>query len=218
MIDENGVTFHPSGDIGAHAVGIGIHAAHFLLDRFGIIGEHDGIAQGFAHLCLPIGADKGGNFADHNLRNREDFGIIEPVEAPGDFARDFDVRLVILPNWHQVRARQQDISRLQHGIADKTEGHSLIIHVRGASHILDAGQAAEAGQGDQIAEKLRQLEGFTDGGLQEDGAALWVNAYGKVVKHNIVDVLRQLGHVYLLRTRGERVQVSDDKIAFVLIL
>jgi hypothetical protein len=58
------------------------------------------------------------------------------VESAGDFARDFDMRLVVLADGHQVRAGHQNIRRLQHGVANQPKGNRFLVDVGGARHVF----------------------------------------------------------------------------------
>src|SRR5690606_24929748 len=63
-----------------------------------------------------------------------------------------------------------------------------------------------------------QLRGLRYRGLHEDARALRIDADRQVVEHHLAHVTGDLRDRFLLRLRRERVQVSDDEEALVLVL
>ena len=78
-----------------------------------------------AHLRLPVDADEPRHAADQAFGLREDVRELT-VEAPRQLARHLDVRQLVLADRHEVRARQQDVRRLHHGVGEEGDGHALV--------------------------------------------------------------------------------------------
>ncbi|OPZ72802.1 MAG: hypothetical protein BWY82_01299 [Verrucomicrobia bacterium ADurb.Bin474] len=136
MVDKDRVALHPARDVGADAVGVGVHAGHLLLHGAGVVGEKDGIAAALAHLGLAVGADEGRHLAQEDVGNGKDLAV-EPVKAPRNLPGDLHVGLVVLAHGHQVGPGQEDVGRLEHGVAQQAKGHDLQAGVAG--HVLQAG-------------------------------------------------------------------------------
>ena len=215
-VGEDRVAFHRAGDVGADAVRIGVHAVHPLAHRGRVVAEEDRVAQRLAHFGLAIGARQRVPF--HEVVGHGKQLAVLVIEATRDLARDLDVRLVVLAHRHQMRLRQEDVGGLEHRIAQQPERDRLLVHQRGARHLLDARQPRQPRHGHEIAQEQRQLIRLMDRRLEEDRGDRRVDAGAQVVQHHAARVIGHLRDVLFAVLGGQHVQVGDDEIALVLML
>ncbi len=215
MVDEHGVALDLARNVRAHPVRVRVHAHHLLGHRLFVIREQDGVAQRLGHLLLAVDARQDLRFAEQRLRLGENIAV-EVVEAPGDLPGHLHVGQVVASHGHEVRARQQDVGRLQHRVAHEPERH----HVQpgGLRHVLDGGEPFQARQRHEHLEIQVELGGLGYGRLDEHHAALRVDPEGQIVQDHLPDVSRQFGDVFLFRPGRQRVQVRDDEEALGFVL
>jgi len=140
VIDEDGISFNGSRNIGPYTLWIRIHRHDTFVYGFCIIGKKDRIVQALGHLRISISTNERTVFRDHNFRNGKGL-TIEIVEASCDFSRDFDMSFVVFTNWNEMCARKKNIGCLQHWISQKSKGH--LLYVRILCHFFETWHARE---------------------------------------------------------------------------
>jgi hypothetical protein len=114
--------------------------------------------------------------------------------------------------WHQ------DIGRLEYRVAQEAKGELLLIDIRIACHILDAGQTSEARNGDEHLKDQIDLVDLFDCRLDVEGYLLRVNTHRKMVKHKVTDILGDLRNIITGRLGRQDVEVGNNKETFVALL
>ena len=217
VIREHGVAFHPARNIGADAVGVRVHPAHFFVDGLFIIRQKNRIAQALAHLCLTVRAHQRRHVADEGIGNGKHVAVVV-VEPPRNFPRDFHMRLIVFAHRHEMGAGHQNIRALKHRIPNQAKRNRLVRHIRGARHLFHTRQPRHPGQCHQHLKKQIQLIDRGNRGLQVNGRFFRVDAHGQIIQDHVVDILPQGVDVFPLRLRGQGVQISHQKVALVLVL
>lgn len=219
----------------ADALGVGVHGHDFFLDGVGVVGEEDGVVEGFGHLEeVAVGAggaeaDEAVNAAEFGLDDGEEgafieiilvFGLgidvaIELVEFAGDFAGQFQVGELVFTDGDEDGAEGEDVGGLADGVEGEAEG-VIFAEVLVADFILEGGVAHDAVEGDEHGEEEGELVDGGDFGLDEHLALAGVDAAGEVVGGDVEDGLADF--VGFAGAGGEGVFVGDDEIAVVLVL
>jgi hypothetical protein len=189
---------------------------HDLLgDGVRVVRKIDGVAVALAHLAAVEAREDAGIRRDKGLRLREEVAE-EVVESPGDLPRDLQVRGLVLAHRNHVRAIDQDVRRLQHGVAQQAVGDRLVVEVEVVALLLEGGDALQPPERRNHGEEEMELRVLLHVRLPEDGTLRRVQPRGDVVRRHLVGELRDLrrtvGH------RGERVPVHDAAEHLVLVL
>ena len=111
------------------------------------------------------------------------------VEAPGDLAGQLDVRHLVLSDRDDIGAVDEDVGRLQHGVAEVPVGDRLVADVEISRLVLERRISLEPLLGDHHREEQVQLCVLLDMRLNEDRRLFWVEARGKPVEDHVVRVL-----------------------------
>ena len=143
------------------------------------------------------------------------FTAVNMVEAPRYFAREFNVRHLILTHRDAVGAVYQDIGALQEGVAKEAVGRQvlfseLLLLVLVGRHPLEPAQRRDHGQ-----QKV-QLRVLRHARLDEQGRLRRVNAGGKPVHQHVPNVV--FNNFWGIVVSGQRVPVRDEKQALVFML
>ncbi len=133
----NGAFVGVAGVGAADAGGVGDHGLE-LGANFGLgVAEEDGVAVALGHLAA-VGAGEFGRWGEEDLGFGEDwktkdlyspyvlvFAVaclwVELVEAAGDFAGEFDVGLLVLPDGHEIRLVEENVGGHQDRVAEESE-------------------------------------------------------------------------------------------------
>ena len=137
------------------------------------------------------------------------------IKAPRDFARDLDMGDLILAHGDELRAIQQDVRALQQRVTEETiRGEIpigqllLLILVRG--HPLEPSERRDHRQ------QQMQFGVFGYARLDEQGRDARIQARREPVDGHRPHKLLQLRGVVV--AGGQRVPVSDEEKAFILVL
>ena len=184
-----------------------------------------GTLQGLGIALFQVGAAQvlidARRLAAHLLQRRKRV-FLEPglpaehvVEAAGDLAHQFQVSHLVGPDRHIAGAIHQDVRRLQHGIAEKPVGAQvpvvqLRLHVPVGRRPLQPANRRDHRQQQVQFGVLRHLR------LDEDGRGARVDARGQPVDDHVEGV--PLDILGIVVAGGERMPVSDEEIALVLVL
>ena len=133
--------------VGAHlAAGVGHRALDLLHQHRGLV-EHPqraGAADALAHLAgrvlqvLDAGAGRGDVLPGQAEASRTG------VEALGEVAGQLEVLALVLADRDGVRAVQEDVGGLQHGVGEQADvAAALLLELRHARRLAEPGQAAE---------------------------------------------------------------------------
>ena len=214
VIAKHRVALDRAGDVGADAVGVGVHAEHPPAHHGRVVAEEDGVVQALAHLGLAVGAHQR---AAHHVRigQREDLAV-GVVETAGDLAGEFDVALVVFAHRHQMRPRHENVGGLQYRIAQQVVRD--LIEAGRVGHVLDRRQLLQPLDGHQSAEQQLQFVDLVHGRLQIEGHLGRVDADGQMVQHDGPRVVGDGQNIVLGVLGRQHVQVGDQEKALVLVL
>ena len=215
VVDEDRVALDGAGDVGADAVRVGVHPRDLLAHGRGVVGEQDRVADRLAHLRLAVGADEGRDLGLDELGDGEDVAV-QAVEAAGDLARHLDVAVVVLADRDDVALDAEDVGGLEHGVAEQAVGHLVLAGAAG--HVLEAGDALEPGDGDEVLEERVELGDLGDRRLQVERRVLRVDAGRELVEDHRPGVGADLVDVGAGVLRRQHMQVGDDEERLVLVL
>ena len=140
---------------------------------------------------------------------------VEMVEAPRHFARELDVRRLVLAHRHVRGLVDEDVGGLQERVAEEAVGREIA--VLQLLHLVLVGRhALEPAERRAHRQQREQLGVLGQAALDEDGRVVGVDAGGEPVDHHVVDVL--LDDAALFVVRRERVPVGDEVEAVVVLL
>ena len=144
-------------------------------------------------------------------------GPIDPVEAPDDLARQLEMGGLVLADGHEVRLVDDDVGRLEDGIAQKSVRVEVPV-LDLLLHLLERRDAFEPGQGRDHGQDEMEFGVLLDVGLEEHHAFLRVEPDGEPVQGDLERVgLDDLG-VHVLRAQGvpadDRVEAPVDVLKF----
>ena len=125
MVHEDRIAFDGAGHVRAHALRIRVHLPHLLRHRLGIVGEIDGVAVALAHLPV-VQPGQPRNRRQQRLRLDEHLAV-ELMETADRFARQLQVRDLILPDRHEPAVVERDVCRLQQRIAEEPERRQILV-------------------------------------------------------------------------------------------
>ena len=181
-----------AGIAAAHARRVGHHRLELLPDHGLRIGEQDGVAVGLRHLAA-VGAGKLRRGSQQRLWFGKDGRrlAVELVEAPRDFARQFDVRNLILAHRNKIALVDQDVGRLQHGITEEAVGPQVLL--RNVLPLLLVGRnALQPAKRRDHGKQQVQFGMLGHVRLDEHGAALGIESGGQPVEQHLEGILLNL--------------------------
>jgi len=108
----------------AHPLRIREHGRNFLPKLLAPVGQVNGIVVGFAHFPA-VDAQQLRHAGQKRFRNGKDLFLIKVIEAPGDFAGQFNMGQLIHADRNTVSLVHDNVGRLQDGIAQKPEGGKI---------------------------------------------------------------------------------------------
>ena len=202
----------PAGIGGAGLLRVGVGRLHLAQDLLRRVGEQDGVAHRLAHAVAVEAAQarEGGERRLGLDEHRRPVLAVDEVEAPRQLARQLDVRHLVLAHRHVRRLVEQDVRRLQHGVAEVAVGDGLLVEVQVADLLLERRDALEPRLAHQHREQQVQLGVLLHLGLDEEDALLRVEPGPEPVEHHVVDVVLQPRGV--LVAGREHVPVGDHVV------
>ena len=213
MVDEDRIAFDRARDVGAHALRVRIHLPDFLDDVLGRVGQIDRVAVALAHLAV-VEAGQARRRREQRLRLDEQLAV-EIVEPPHDFARQLEVRHLILAHRHEVRVIDDDVGGLQQRVPEKSEVRQIAVR-----HLLDlflvSRDALEPRDRRHHLQQQVQLRVLRHERLHEQRALLRIDARADPVRDVVERVFDDRRRVRVIA--GERVPVGDEVETVVLPL
>ena len=191
---------------------IGDHGLDLGHRHLGRVGEVDRVVVGLRHLA----AVRPGHLGD---RGQLDLGLDEDraeqvVEPPRDLPRQLDVGRLVDADRHVARPVDQDVGRLEQGVAQEPVGRRLDPQL--LDHLLVRGHALQPRDRRDHREEQVELRVLGHERLHEDRAPLRVEARTEPVGRHLQRVGRDLA---LGRDLGrERVPVGHEVEALVVRL
>ena len=210
QIHEHRVALGLAGVADLQVVGVGEHTHDLGADVLRLVGQIDAVAQGFAHLCLAVGAGQtqAGLVVRQQGRGLHQRLAVQLIEAADDLAGLLQHGQLVLAYGHGVGHEGGDVRRLADGIGQEAHGDAVVkapqLDLR-----LHGGVAFQPGQRHQVHVVEGQLRQLTHHGLDEHMALGGVQTAGHVVQRHLEDVLPHLTGV--VEIVGQGLGVGDHK-------
>ena len=176
--------------------------------------EHpDRVAQALRHLGVAVEAHDplGGGQQRLRLRKPGRIGRVRRVPAPGDFPRQLEVLYLVLAHRHRGGVVQEDVRRLEDGIAEQAGRNAL----ESFGLIFELGHALELTERRHRGQEPVELRVLGHRRLNEQNRAVRVDAGGEQPDRHISRSLRQRGDVV---GNGHGVKIHHAVHAIELIL
>ena len=143
------------------------------------------------------------------------FASIHVVEAARQFARDLNMRDLVLADRHLVGAVDQDVGAHQERIAEEAVGRQVLVR-----HlfllVLVGRHAFKPAKRRHHRQQQMQFRVFRHLRLDEQRSLLGIDAGRQPVDHHFPGRLRDSMRIVVLR--GQRVPVGDEEQAGILVL
>ena len=155
------------------------------------------------------GTRRGGGVHRHH-EDRLLGGAVSVIEAFGGVAAQLDVLLLVGADGDLLGVVEEDVGRLQRRVGEQAGGHELVL----VALVLELGHAAELAEGHDALHDPGELRVFGHVGLDEEGAALGVEAARHEERAELAGLVAELDGI--LRD-GDRVEVDDAEDGVVLV-
>jgi hypothetical protein len=215
VIGEHRVAFDRAGDVGAHALRVGVHLPHPLDHGLGIVRQLDRVAEALAHLLVAVEAGQPRHLGEHRLRLDQRVGAEEAVEAAHRFARQLQVRDLVGADRDEARVVDRHVGGLEQRIAEEAEGREVFV-LQALLLLLVGRDPFQPGHRHHHRQQQEELGMLGHQRLDEEGALLGIEAGGNPVGDHFVGVLDDRSRVRVLA--GQGVPVGDEVEAVVLLL
>ncbi len=150
-----------------------------------------------------------------DLRFEVRLAAVDVIEAPRDFARDLDMRDLVLADRHVRSLVQQDVGGLQQRVAEEAIGREVLV-LELLLLILVRRHALQPAERRDHRQQQMQLGMLGHARLDEHGRGSGIEPGGEPVDDDFPDVVFELARVFV--AGRQRVDVRDEEVALVLVL
>ena len=204
VVHEHRIALDRAGNVGPDALRIRVHLPHLVLHRLRVVRQVDGVVVALAHLPV-VEAGQPRRRRQQRLR-LDQVRRIEIVEAAHHFARQLEVRHLVVADRHPMCVVDGDVRGLQQRIAEEADARQIAV-AQLLDLLLVRRHALEPRDRRHHLEQEVQLGVLGHERLDEERALLGVETGADPVRHVVDGVGDDLAGVVVVRR--QRMPVDD---------
>ena len=164
------------------------------------------------HLCV-LAAKFLDRFFGHFLKT----GVTtkDMIKTPRNFTSEFHMWNLVGSHWHIARLINQDVSALQHRVAEKPIGCQVAVLGPG-NHVLITWDSLYPGKRRYHGQHQVQFSVFRYAGLDKQGGRSGIHTCRQPVNHHLPDALFDNFRIFIVSRQGMPVSNEEMTIVFML--